>query len=87
MDSYEIQWKGSAERELRRLDPQQIPQIIQAVDALANAPFPRGCRKLHGAERAYRIRVGEYRVVYQVDVKAKVVTIYHVRPRGKAYRR
>lgn len=83
MDSYEIQWKGSAERELRRLDPQQIPQIIQTVDALANAPFPRGCRKLHGAERAYRIRVGEYRV----DVKAKVVTIYHVRHRGKAYRR
>jgi mRNA interferase RelE/StbE len=87
MGSYEIQWKGSAERELRRLDPQQIPRIIQAVDALANDPFPKGCRKLRGAERAYRIRVGEYRVVYQVDVKAKVVTIYHVRHRGKAYRR
>lgn len=87
MDSYEIHWKGSAERELRRIDPQQISRIIQAVDALTNDPFPRGCRKLRGAERAYRIRVGDYRVIYQVDVKAKVVTIYHVRHRGKAYRR
>ena len=59
---------------------------IQAVDSLVDDPFRRGCRKLRGVERGYRIRVGEYRVVYQVDVKAEVVIVYHVRHRGKAYR-
>lgn len=83
---YEVQWKRSAEKELRRLDPQQIPRIIQAVSTLVDDPFPRGFRKLRGAERAYRIRIGDYRVIYQVDVKVNVVTIYHVRHRRKAYR-
>jgi len=86
MGSYRVQWKRSAERDLRTLDPQQIPRIIQAVDSLVDDPFRRGCRKLRGVERAYRIRVGDYRVIYQVDVKAEVVIIYHVRHRGKAYR-
>jgi len=86
MGSYRVQWKRSAVRDLRRLDPQQIPRIIQAVDSLADDPFRRGCHKLRGVERAYRIRVGDYRVVYQVDVKAEVVIIYHVRHWGKAYR-
>lgn len=86
MGSYEIQWKGSAERELRRIDVQQIARIIQAVDALADDPFPQGYRKLHGTEHEYGIRVGDYRVIYQVDVRAKVVIIYHVRHRREARR-
>ncbi|MCK4402197.1 MAG: type II toxin-antitoxin system RelE/ParE family toxin, partial [Dehalococcoidia bacterium] len=45
------------------------------------------CRKLRGSERDYRIRVGDYRVIYQVDVKTKGVTIYHVRHRGEACRK
>lgn len=85
MGCYRVQWKRSAERDLRRLDPQHVPRIIQAVDSLIDDPFRRGCRKLRGVERAYRIRVGDCRVVYQVDVKAEVVIIYHVRHRGKAY--
>lgn len=85
MGCYRVQWKRSAERDLRRLDPQHVPRIIQAVDSLIDDPFRRGCRKLRGVERAYRIRVGDCRVVYQVDVKAEGVIIYHVRHRGKAY--
>ena len=46
MDSYEIRWKRSAERELRSLDFKQIYRIIQKVETLATDPFPRGCRKL-----------------------------------------
>lgn len=87
MASYEIRWKGSAERDLRNVDPQQIPRIVRAIDFLVNNPFPSQCRKLRGSERDYRIRVGDYRVIYQVDVKTKVVTIYHVRHRGEAYRK
>ena len=86
MGSYEIRWKRSAERDLRNIDPQQIPRIIQAIEFLADNPFPSQCRKLRGSERDYRIRVGDYRVVYQVDTKRKLVTIYHVRHRREAYR-
>ena len=87
MDSYEIQWKDSAERDLRNIEPQQVPRIIKAVESLVDNPFPRQHRKLRGSERDYRIRVGDYRVIYQVDTKRKVLTIYHVRHRREAYRR
>lgn len=87
MDSYEVRWKASAERDLRNLDPQHIPRIIAAVEALRDDPFPARRRKLRGSERNYRIRVGEYRVIYQVDTRAKIVIIHHVRHRQEAYRR
>ena len=87
MGSCEIHWKRSAERDLRGIDPQQVPRIIKAVEPLADNPFPPQHRKLIGSERDYRIRVGDYRVVYQVDTKAKVVTVCHVRHRKDAYRK
>lgn len=87
MGSYEIRWKGSAERDLRNIDPQQIPRIIQAIEFLVDNPFPSQCRKLRGSERDYRIRIGDHRVIYQVDVKTKVLTIYYVRHRREAYRK
>lgn len=55
MASYEVQWKQSADRELRRLDPQQIPRIIQKVESLAEDPFPLGSRKLREAEQECRL--------------------------------
>ncbi|RLJ00215.1 MAG: type II toxin-antitoxin system RelE/ParE family toxin [Candidatus Aenigmatarchaeota archaeon] len=87
MDSYEIRWKRSAERDLRNIDPQQIPRIIRAIESLAGNPFPPQYRKLRGSEQNYRIRVGNYRVIYQVDTRTRIVTIYHVRHRREAYRR
>ena len=86
MASYEIHWKRSAERDLRNIDPQQIPRIIHAVGALENNPFPPQHRKLRGSEREYRLRVGDYRVTYEVDTSLRRVTIYHVRHRSEAYR-
>ena len=85
MHSYEILWKSSAERELRNIDSSTIPRIIEAIELLADNPFPSQCRKLRGSERNYRIRVGDYRVIYQVDVKTKVIIIFHVRHRKEAY--
>jgi mRNA interferase RelE/StbE len=80
MASYEVRWKRSAEKDLRKLDPHYIPQIIEAVESLANDPFGSQSRKLHGAEHTFRVRVRDYRVVYQADVKTKVITIYHNSP-------
>jgi mRNA interferase RelE/StbE len=66
MASYEVEWKTSAVRELRGIDKQYIPRIIETVESLSNNPFPSQHRNLHGVEASYRIRVGDYRVIYQV---------------------
>lgn len=87
MDSYEIRWKNSAEQDLRKISSAQIPQIIKAIESMVNNPFPPQHRKLRGSERDYRIRVGDYRVIYQVESKTKVIVIYHVRHRREAYRK
>jgi mRNA interferase RelE/StbE len=87
MVSFNLLWKTSAERDLKKLDRQHIPQILTAIEALSENPFPAQCRKLQGSELSYRIRIGEYRVIYQVDVQNKTVTVYHIRHRKEAYRR
>jgi mRNA interferase RelE/StbE len=87
MDSYEIWWKKSAEQDLRNVDKKQVPRIIKAIESLLSNPFPPQHRRLHGSERDYRIRIGDYRIIYQVDIKKKVIIIYHIRHRKEAYRK
>lgn len=87
MASFDILWKVSAEQDLKRLGRQYIPKILTAIEALSENPFSARCKKLKGAESSYRIRIGDYRVVYQVNTKGKTVTIYHIRHRREAYRR
>lgn len=86
MGSFEIQWKRSAERDLRNIDKQYIPRIFKKIESLAVNPFPSQYCKLRGTERLYRIRVGDYRVIYHVDTETKTVIIYYVRHRKEAYR-
>jgi mRNA interferase RelE/StbE len=87
MDSYEIRWKTSAYRDLRRLDPHRIPRVLRSVQELRHDPFPRGSRRLVGTEDHWRLRVGELRVIYKVERAAQVVVVIHVRHRRDAYRR
>lgn len=61
-----------------RIRKQDLERIILAVDGLAEEPWPAGVRKLKGGERAYRIRVGQYRVVYEVYNSDSLVLILHV---------
>lgn len=86
MGSFRIEWKASASRELRRLDRSVLPRIHEAVRLLAANPYPQGCRKLHGCESAYRIRVGDYRVVYEVVEQRLIIEIVRVRHRKDVYR-
>ena len=80
MGSYKIEFKRSAEKELRKSDKSLIPNIIRRIEQLATNPRP------HQSERGYRLRVGEYRIIYQVDEEAKEVTIYAIKHRKEAYR-
>ena len=86
MATYQIEWKASAVRELKRVDRKIIPRIVSAVESLSTVPFPVGVRKLQGADNTYRLRVGDYRIIYEVFHARIVIVILHVRHRKDAYR-
>ena len=65
---------------------QEVARILAAVEQLAEEPFPHGSQKLTGSEHVFRIRVGDYRVVYEVLTAARVVEIQRVRHRNEVYR-
>ena len=87
MDTYRIEWKPSALRELKRLDRQVVPRIVAAIEQLTANPFPSGVRKMQGGEHSYRLRVGDYRVVYEVSQSRLLIEVARVRHRKDAYRR
>lgn len=86
MGSFEVKFKRSAEKDLRRLPKQLITRVIAQIEALTENPFPHQAVKLTDTERLYRIRVGEYRVIYEVDSKAHKVIVHYIRHRRDAYR-
>ena len=86
MATYQIEWKKSAIRELKRLDRAIIPRIIAAVDNLSSQPLPQGVTKLQGSQRTYRIRIGNYRVIYELYESMLVIEVIRVRHRKDAYR-
>jgi mRNA interferase RelE/StbE len=63
-----------------------VQRIIDRIRELSANPFPRDSEKLAGSENFYRLRVGDYRIVYQVDNKNKTVIVYYVRHRKIAYK-
>ena len=86
MGSYRIEFKQSAEKDIRRIGAKSIPKIIERVEALSDDPFPRRSVKLSGTEATYRVRVGSYRVIYSVDRETETIVVYYVRHRREAYR-
>ena len=84
--AFRIEWKKSTRKDLRRLPDGAVDRIIKAVEALAENPFPPGVEKLTGSEHAYRIRLGDYRVVYEVVSECKLVEVQRVRHRKDVYR-
>jgi mRNA interferase RelE/StbE len=83
---YAVRLKPRAERDLDRLPIQVARRIWQRLLALETNPRPPGCTKLVGEEDAYRIRVGDYRVVYLIDDKGQLVEIVRVAHRREVYR-
>ena len=86
MAIYSIRWKPSAVRDLKKLDRPAIPRIVKAVEALSSDPFPAGARKMQRGEHCYRIRVGDYRVIYSVLESRLLVEVVRARHRKDAYR-
>jgi mRNA interferase RelE/StbE len=76
--AYRIEIQRSAEKELAVLASTLQARIFKAIDGLAADPRPNGCKKLSGAKNAYRVRVGEYRIVYEIYDGVLVVIIIRV---------
>jgi mRNA interferase RelE/StbE len=84
--SYAIEWKSSARKEIRKLDPTVRRRVIEAVTALGDEPRPPGSVTLTGSPGWRRIRIGGYRVIYDVRDDALVVLVLRVGARGSVYR-
>lgn len=85
MATYTVQLKKSAEKELLALPAQVQVRILTALEALAHDPRPNGCKKLKGHENTYRIRVGDYRVIYEVHDGKLLVYVLRIADRKDVY--
>lgn len=85
--AYAVEVTSAAARQIVKLPQSERPKIWQKINALADNPRPPGVEKLSGAKDAYRIRVGNYRIVYTVDDSVTVVTVTRVAHRREVYRR
>ncbi len=86
MPQYAVSFRRSADKDLRRLDATVQRRVLRAINGLARNPRPAGCRKLVGSDNAFRVRVGDYRVIYTVEDAILVVAIESIRHRREAYR-
>ena len=83
---YRVVFVRSAAKELQKLPGKVRQRIGRVVDGLQDNPRPQGVKKLVGSQNLYRVRVGEYRIVYAIEDEIRVVRITRVRHRSEAYR-
>ena len=86
MASYEVRMTRSAEKELSSLPKSLLSILWQRIKTLAGQPRPTQIRKLKSTEKAYRLRVRSYRIVYTIDDEQKLVTVTAIRHRKDIYR-
>lgn len=85
MGSYNLRLRQSALKELENLPRRELARVMSRIETLADKPHPPGCEKLSGQER-YRVRQGDYRIVYEVDESRQVVTVVKIGHRREVYR-
>lgn len=85
MPEYSVRFVRSARKELEGLDDTVLTRVFAHIEALAKAPRPPGCKKLRGAHDLWRIRIGRFRVVYQIDDAARLIEIRAVGDRKDIY--
>jgi mRNA interferase RelE/StbE len=83
---YRVEVKEQAIKELAKLQPDVGRKIFESIEFLASNPRPRQSIKLRESASSYRLRVGDYRVLYQIDDSEKTVMIFKVGHRREVYR-
>ncbi len=86
MASYRVEFARSAIKDLRGIDRHWIPKIVASIEALESDPRPSGCKKLVGSDHTYRLRIGDYRVVYDIQDDILIVLVVRIRHRRDVYR-
>jgi len=87
MPPFNILLKPSVEKDLRKLPASVVRQAFEAFERLAIEPSVPPDRKLSGTERTWRRRIGDYRIIYELDLPNHAVIIHYVRHRREVYRR
>ena len=85
MTGYLVTFAASARKELRDLPSDAVERLFPKIRELAGTPRPPGCVKLHGYTDRWRIRVGDYRVVYRIDDDARALDITRIAHRKEVY--
>lgn len=83
---YTIEFTPAALRDLKQLPKQILHRISRKIDSLADNPRPPGVERLSGSENSYRIRVGDYRILYEIRDTALLIIIVRTRHRREVYR-
>jgi mRNA interferase RelE/StbE len=84
--THKVEIENSAARAIQRLQRHDQRRVLTAIAALADEPRPHGCEKLSGFDTTFRIRIGNYRVVYIVDDAVRAITVTRVGHRREVYR-
>ena len=83
---YKIELLKSAAKEFRDLDDTTKRRITEKIDKLIEEPRPRGIRKLRGHKSLYRIRVGSFRIVYDINEEIELIQVTRIRHRSEVYK-
>jgi len=86
LKKYEILLSRTAEKQLRTIPKRDRERIVEAIQSLSIQPYPAGCRKLFGEEAVFRIRVGDYRVIYEVESNKLLILVFKIGHRKEIYR-
>jgi mRNA interferase RelE/StbE len=84
---YSVEVKPAARKELECLPDNVLARVVRKLEALGDSPRPAGCKKLKGYEDQWRLRVGDWRVVYVIDDAAKLVSVTRIAHRREVYER
>ena len=87
MATYNVVLKPSIAKDLRGLPKSVVARVVKIIEGLADEPLPRKSLKLEGSDALYRIRFGDYRLIYEVDRNKQQITIHYVRHRREVYRK
>jgi len=88
MPKYELEIAKSVEKDLKKIAQEMRPVLFDSIEELASNPFPESkYKKLKGTVNSFRLRVGNYRILYDVDNNSMKITIYRVRHRKDVYKR
>lgn len=85
MSNYTVNFKKSAVKELYKLPNREVFRIIKLIDKLSTEPRPRGCKKLKGYRDLWRVRSGNYRIIYSIEDHILIIEVLEIAHRKDAY--